>query len=72
MAAYREITPYEVANARAKVMLEELYAQTWNKTPKAHPPLTPAKAFLAGLTRGMRRALAFCERVGRRTREMFR
>lgn len=72
MAAYREIAPYEVANARAKAMLEELYAQRRNETPKAHPRLTPTEAFLAGMTRGARRALAFCKRVGRRTREAFR
>ena len=65
MAAYREIAPYEVANARAKVMLEELCAQTWNKTPKAHPPLTGPACW-------GRRVLAFCEHVGRRAREMFR
>ena len=65
MATYREIAPYEVANARAKVMLEELCAQTWNKTPKAHPPLTGPACW-------GRRVLAFCEHVGRRAREMFR
>lgn len=65
MAAYREIAPYEVANARAKAMLEELYAQTLNEPPKAHPPIN-------GPARMTRRVLAFCERVGRRTRETFR
>lgn len=65
MAAYREIAPYGVANARAKAMLEELYAQTLNEPPKAHPPIN-------GPARVASRALAFCEHVGRRTREMFR
>ena len=69
--AYREIAPYEVANARAKVMLEELYAQRGNKTPEAQPSPTPAEAFLTGLARGAHRSLAFSEHVGRRTMEVF-
>lgn len=70
-AADLSIASYEVANARAKVMLEELYAQTGNKTPEAQPHPTPAEAFLTGLARGAHRSLAFCEHVGRRTMEVF-
>ena len=68
----REIAPYEVANARAKAMLDELYAERFNKTPKAQPVNKPAEPFTTGLGRAARRCLAFCETLGRATKEMFR
>lgn len=69
MAAYWEIAPYEVANARAKALLEELYAERLNKTPKVQPVNKPAERFLAGLAHGARRCLVFCETLGRAVKE---
>lgn len=60
MAAYREIAPYEVANSRAKVMLEELCAERLNK---------PTEPLITGLGRAARRFLAFCETLGRSVKE---
>lgn len=71
MSAYREIAPYEVANARAKVMLEELHTQRRGKTTEVRSSPQAAEQFLAGLTQVPRRSLAFCEHVGRKTREAF-
>lgn len=66
----REIAPYEVANARAKALLEELYAERLNKTPKVQPVNKPAEPLITGLGRAARRFLAFCETLGRTTRGM--